>query len=194
VLIVRNNGAMRMISTARLGKTRRFITLFIRFPNRSKPRPSRASNPTVPASSREGLNLVRLVDAPQERSRASAVLVYTRTAAVAFLLVVAYTLFAKVPDGDIRDDWLHTILHVVTGIVAVSIGWVLSSVAAARVFTLTVGMSYGVLGIGGWFTDGLFLGREFAVPLTAADNIFHLLLAGGAAVAIVSRQRRSNTV
>lgn len=135
-------------------------------------------------------------EAPREGSRESAFLVYTRTAAVVFLLVVAYTLFAKVPDGDIRDDWLHTVLHVATGIVAVWIGWLLRSVAAAQVFTVALGIGYGVLGISGWFTDGLFLKWEFAVPLTAADNVFHLLLAGGAvvAVAIACRHRRSITI
>jgi hypothetical protein len=133
-------------------------------------------------------------DASRERSGDSTFLIFTRTAAVAFVVVVVYTLYAKVPDGDIRDDWLHTILHLVTGIVAVSIGWVWRSAAVARVFTLAVGTCYGVLGIGGWFTDGLFLKWEFAVPLTAVDNVFHLLLAGGAMVTLVVASRpRSNT-
>lgn len=120
---------------------------------------------------------------------------YARTAAVAFLLVAVYTLIAKVPGGEIRDDWLHTVLHGATGIVAASLGWAAHSVAAARAFTMGIGLAYGALGIGGWFTDGLFLDWEFAVPLTAADNVFHLLLAGGASVAGgVAWHRRSNSV
>jgi Domain of unknown function (DUF4383) len=120
---------------------------------------------------------------------------YTRVTAVAFLLVVVYTLVTKVPGGEIRDDWLHTVLHLVTGIVAVSVGWIVRSIATAQALTIAIGLGYGALGIAGWFIDGLLLDTEFAVPLAAADNVFHMLLAGGAALAgiVVSSQRRSSS-
>ena len=53
------------------------------------------------------------------------------------------------------------------------------------------GLLYGALGIYGWFTDGLFLGTPFAVPLGAAESVFHLVL-GVPALAILAREARGN--
>ena len=111
---------------------------------------------------------------------------YARVAAVAFLLVALYTLVFKLPGGDLERDWLHTVLHVITGALAAYAGWFAAAVSPARAVTLGVTVAYGVLGIGGWFVDGLFMGTPFRIPLQAADNVFHLLLAGGGIVALVA--------
>src|SRR3712207_5951127 len=49
---------------------------------------------------------------------------YARGAAVAFSLVVSYTVLKKVPSGELARDWTHTALHVVTTSVAVYAGWI----------------------------------------------------------------------
>ena len=55
-------------------------------------------------------------------------------------------------------------------------GWAAAGVAPAKVFTWGIGMFYGALGVYGWFTPGFFLGTPFAIPLGAAENVFHLVL------------------
>ena len=111
---------------------------------------------------------------------------YARVAAVAFLLVALYTLAFKLPSGELERDWLHTVLHGSTGALAAYAGWLAAAVWPARAVTLGVTVAYGVLGVGGWFIDGLFIGTPVQIPLQAADNVFHLLLAGGGIVTLVA--------
>ena len=40
---------------------------------------------------------------------------YARGAALAFLLVAAYTVPTKLLDGRLADDWLHSALHLGSG-------------------------------------------------------------------------------
>jgi hypothetical protein len=124
------------------------------------------------------------------RTGANLYVLYCRIAAVTFGLVAAYTLTVKLPRGGLAHDWLHTVLHVVTGAVAVYLGWVHRGVIAQRVFTGGVILVYGLLGVVGWFIDGIALGTSFAIPLAAADNVFHLALAVvGLAIAAVATRR-----
>jgi hypothetical protein len=113
---------------------------------------------------------------------------FARGAAFAFALVAVYTLVVKAPSGEIERDWVHTALHIVTGAVAGYAGWMSADIGAPRLFTVTILIGYGVLGVVGWFIDGLFLRSSVRIPLDAADNGFHLLLAAAAATVII-RQR-----
>jgi hypothetical protein len=111
--------------------------------------------------------------------------VYARGAAAAFLLVVLYTVLRKVPDGEFARDWTHTALHVVTAVFALHAGWLADDARPARALTAALALTYGALGVGGWFTDGLFMGSVFRIPLQSADNIFHLAFAIAATVTVV---------
>ena len=55
---------------------------------------------------------------------------FARVAAAAFFLVAVYTLAVKVPTGEFDQDWLHTVLHLVSGAVAVYVGWMASGTEA----------------------------------------------------------------
>lgn len=109
---------------------------------------------------------------------------FCRATAVVFFAVAAYTVAVKLPGGGLAGDWVHTVLHVVTGAVAVYAGW-LAVGPAPRVFTWALVGVYGPLGVMGWFVDGLAAGSPFAIPLSTADNLFHLALAA-AGVAVVA--------
>lgn len=114
---------------------------------------------------------------------------FTRVAGAVFVLVVAYTLASKLPEGRMSSDWLHSALHLASAAAAVWAGWISRSPAPSRWFTTAVALIYLPLGLLGWFVDGAFLGTPMAIPLAAADNIFHLLL-GTSAVAALALQRR----
>lgn len=114
---------------------------------------------------------------------------FCRGAAFAFALVALYTLAVKAPSAEIERDWAHTALHIVTGAVAGYAGWI-ADIAAARIFAIAVLIGYGVLGVAGWFIDGLFLDSSVRIPLDVADNVFHLLLAAAAA-GVILRARAS---
>ena len=125
-------------------------------------------------------------------ARAGRYRTYARVAAAAFFLVALYTLAVKLPGGEFERDWLHTALHIASGSLAAYAGWIATRAAAARTFTLGLTAVYGALGLGGWFVDGIFTGSTFRIPLAAADNVFHLLLAAGAvATAAAPRLRPS---
>jgi hypothetical protein len=104
--------------------------------------------------------------------------------------VALYTLVAKVPGGEIRDDWAHTLLHLASGAFAVYAGWIAASPTAAGALTWALAIGYGALGVAGWFLDGFLLDTTLRVPLGAADNIFHLVIGVGALVAIVASRSR----
>ncbi len=114
---------------------------------------------------------------------------YARGAAVAFFLVAAYTVPSKLLQGRLADDWLHSALHLGSGLLGAWAGWAARGVAPARAFTWGVGLLYGGLGLYGWTTDGLLLGTPFAIPLGAPENVFHLVL-GVPALAIIGRSVR----
>lgn len=82
----------------------------------------------------------------------------------------------QAPPGRLAGDWLHTVLHLLSAAAAIHVGWLSRSTTPARVFTLAVALVYPLLGLVGWFTQGLLLGTVVALPLGAADNVFHLLL------------------
>jgi hypothetical protein len=112
-------------------------------------------------------------------------IIYCRFIGVAFLLVSGYTVWVKLPSGRLATDWLHTAIHVVTGAAALYLGWRQVDGQGALVLTWSVVLSYGMLGIVGWFVDGLAMGTSFRIPLMAADNVFHILLAGTGLMAIL---------
>ena len=114
---------------------------------------------------------------------------FCRAAAAAFALVVVYTLLAKVPHGELARDWTHTVLHVASAVVAVCAGWIFRGAAAAKAFTAALLLVYGLLGLAGWFVDGLLMRSSLRIPLQAADNVFHLALAAGAAITVVAARR-----
>jgi len=115
---------------------------------------------------------------------------FCRGAAFAFALVAVYTVVVKAPTGGMERDWMHTALHILTGAVAAYAGWISADLAAARLFAVAIVIGYGVLGVAGWFIDGLFLDSSVRIPLDVPDNVFHLLLAVVAASVIV-RSRAS---
>jgi hypothetical protein len=78
----------------------------------------------------------------------------------------------------------------VTGALAVYLGWFRPGITAQRAFTIGVVVVYGLLGILGWFIDGIALHTALAIPLAAADNVFHLLLALVGLAATVAAARR----
>jgi hypothetical protein len=82
----------------------------------------------------------------------------------------------------------------VSALVAAYAGWFARSDGLARLFTWGVAGVYGVLGVVGWFIDGLLLGTPFAIPLMVVDNVFHLALAVGAGLVIVRSGRSHREV
>lgn len=102
---------------------------------------------------------------------------FCRGASVAFLLVVVYTVAVKLPAGELGRDWMHSVLHVASGLLAVGASLPAARPWAARAFTLGILAVYGPLSIAGWFIDGLAMQTVYRIPLQPADNIFHLLLA-----------------
>jgi hypothetical protein len=101
---------------------------------------------------------------------------YCQAASVIFILVTIYTVPTKLLQGRLADDWLHSVLHLCSGLVGIYAGWLAAGPAPAKVFTWAVGVLYLALGVYGWFEPGLLLDTPFAIPLGVADNVFHLTL------------------
>ena len=118
---------------------------------------------------------------------------YCRVATVVFLLFTVYPVITKVAEHRLAHDWAHSALHLVSALVAAYAGWLAPAEQLARFFTWGVAIVYGVLGVIGWFIDGLLLSTPVAIPLAVVDNVFHLGLAIGAGAVIVlsGRSRRS---
>ena len=116
--------------------------------------------------------------------------VYCRATATAFVLVAVYTVPVKLVQGRLADDWLHSVLHIGSGLLGAFVGWHVREDGPAKAFTWAVGLVYGALGIYGWFTDGLFLRTPIAIPLGVAENVFHLELAVPAWAIVASYDRR----
>src|SRR5215207_1522177 len=102
---------------------------------------------------------------------------YCRAAAVLFAAFTGYPLITKLIEHRLHHDWAHSALHLFSCLVAGYAGWRASSAVAARLFTWAIGLSYGVLGVVGWFIPGVLLGTPLAIPLDPVANTFHLVLA-----------------
>ncbi len=114
---------------------------------------------------------------------------FCRYAAVVFAGITVYTLITKGFDGRLSGDWVHSALHIGSAIIAAAAGWGVRSGRPAVLFTAVLAVVYLGLGVFGWFIDGLLLGTPFAVPLGAADNVFHLLVGGAAALVLLTGAR-----
>jgi Domain of unknown function (DUF4383) len=101
---------------------------------------------------------------------------YCQSAAVIFLLITVYTVPVKLAQGRLADDWLHSLLHLCSGLAGIYAGWLATGPAPAQGFTWAVGVLYLALGCYGWSRPGLLLGTPFAIPLGVAENLFHLTL------------------
>lgn len=113
---------------------------------------------------------------------------FARAAMFAFIVVSVYTVAVKLAGGGLVGDWLHTALHLATGLVAAAAAYRGSRLLAAAL-TGAVAVGYGVLAAMGPLVDGLFLGTAAAVPLATPDHLFHALLAAGALAALVAENR-----
>ena len=111
---------------------------------------------------------------------------YCRIATVAFAIITIYATTVNLIHHQFARDWFHSVLHLTSGLLGAYAGWKATDVVLAKVLTWTIGMLYFALGTYGWFTPGLFMNSPLAIPLSAGDNIVHLLL-GGPAMAIVAR-------
>lgn len=114
---------------------------------------------------------------------------FCRGASVTFFLVVVYTVAVKLPAGELGQDWMHSVLHVASGLLALGASLPTARPLAARVFTLGTLAVYGPLSIAGWFVDGLAMQTAYRIPLQPADNLFHLLLAVAALATVVAAHR-----
>ena len=122
--------------------------------------------------------------------RASPVRTFSRVAAFVFAAYTIYPLVTKLLQDRLAEDWAHTALHALSSLAAAYAGWLSVSDAPARLYTWAIAISYGALGIVGWFTPGLFLDTPFRIPLGPAENVFHVLVGGGAISSLVLDSRR----
>jgi hypothetical protein len=113
---------------------------------------------------------------------------YCRVATVVFLLFTVYPVVTKLAEHRLAHDWAHSALHLGSAAVAAYAGWLAGSATPATLFAWAVAIGYGILGVVGWFIDGLLLATPLAIPLGPVDNVFHLAL-GGAALAVVASGR-----
>ncbi len=102
---------------------------------------------------------------------------YCRAAAVVFGLYTAYPLVMKIAEDRLAHDWAHSALHLASAVLATYAGWFARSDVPAKMFTWAIGVLYGILGVAGWFIDGLLLDTPVAIPLDTPANVFHLVLA-----------------
>lgn len=120
---------------------------------------------------------------------------FSRTVGIVFFLVALYTVAVKLPADGLAEDWAHTAFHVVTGGLAVILGWLSPSRLAPNAFTWAVVCFYGLLGVVGWFIEGIAMEYRFRIPLGIADNVFHLgvSVTGLGFLVQAGRARRSAT-
>src|SRR4029453_11464336 len=100
-----------------------------------------------------------------------------RTATFLFAGFTVYPVVTKVVEHRLAHDWAHSALHLVSCVVAWYAGWLAPHAVTARTFTWIIGLSYGVLGVVGWFVSGLLMTTPVAIPLDPVANVFHLVLA-----------------
>ena len=118
---------------------------------------------------------------------------YCKAAAVAFLLVTLYTVPTKHLQGRLEHDWAHSVLHLLSAVLAAYAGWYARGSGPARAYTWVVGIGYFALVWYGWFTDGLLLGTPLAIPLGVPENLFHLLVSIPALVIILLQLRSTRS-
>jgi uncharacterized membrane protein len=118
---------------------------------------------------------------------------YCKAAALAFLLVTLYTVPTKYLQGRLAHDWAHSVLHLLSAVLAAYAGWFARSSGPARAYTWAVGIGYFALMCYGWFTDGLLLGTPLAIPLGVPENLFHLLVSIPALVIILLQLRSTRS-
>lgn len=116
---------------------------------------------------------------------------YCRIAAIAFMIITVYASAVNAVRHHQGHDWFHNVLHLMSAVCAAYAGWVAVGIVPARLFTWGIGLLYFVLGTYGWFTPGLLMNTPLAIPLSAGDNIVHLLLAVPALVIIVRHLLKS---
>jgi hypothetical protein len=90
----------------------------------------------------------------------------------------------------LAHDWAHSALHLGSAAIAAYAGWLAGSATPATLFAWAVAIGYGILGVVGWFIDGLLLATPVAIPLGPVDNVFHLALGGAALVVVASGRIR----
>ncbi len=128
-----------------------------------------------------------------ERDRLTrAYLLYCRIAACIFLINTVYPVTTKLVQERLQHDWLHSVLHLCSGLVAAYAGWYARDIRLAKMFTWGIGLLYFALGSYGWLTPGLLLHTPVAMPLGIADNVFHLFLSMPALVIVVLELRGSS--
>jgi hypothetical protein len=93
-----------------------------------------------------------------------------------FLVFTVYPVVTKLIEQRLAHDWAHSALHLASAVVAAYAGWVARSTTLAVLYTWTIAVTYGVLGVLGWFIDGLLMGTPAAIPLGPVENVFHLVL------------------
>jgi hypothetical protein len=114
-----------------------------------------------------------------------AYVVYCHIAAVIFIVNTIYPVTMKLLQHRLSHDWFHSFLHLICALLGVYAGWLAKERTLARAFTWCIGALYFGLGVYGWFTPGLFLHSQLAIPLGAADNIFHILVSLPALIIVV---------
>ena len=70
-----------------------------------------------------------------------------RIAALVFALITLYTLPSELSQGRLEHDWLHTVLHLGSGLVGANADRFARGLAPARVFTWGVAALYLPLGV-----------------------------------------------
>jgi hypothetical protein len=116
--------------------------------------------------------------------------IYCRAATVVFVLFTAYPLVGKVMEDRLAHDWAHSALHLVSACAGAYAGWIATSTTPAKLYTWAVGVGYLILGIVGWFIDGLLLSTHLAIPLGPVENVFHLALSLSALLVVSLAARR----
>jgi hypothetical protein len=97
---------------------------------------------------------------------------YSRIAAIGFALITVYPVLVKLLEQRLAQDWLHSVLHLGSALLAAYAGWFAINILWAKGFTWAVGFLYLALGVYGWLASGLFLASRFAIPLGVADNLW----------------------
>ena len=110
---------------------------------------------------------------------------YCQIATVVFVINTIYPVITKLVQAGLAEDWLHSVLHLCSALVGGYAAWYARNIGPAKLFTWGIGLLYFALGVYGWFTPGLLLGTPLAIPLGAADNVFHLILSVPALVIVV---------
>ena len=119
---------------------------------------------------------------------------YCQVTTLVFVINTIYPVITKLLQERLADDWLHSILHFCSALVGGYAAWYARNIGAAKLFTWGIGLLYFALGMYGWFTPGLLLGTPLAMPLGAADNVFHLILSVPALVIVVLDVRTARQV